>query len=234
MAVVLGPVDALEAVLVGPLLAHPVGGAQAVHPVDRRAAAQPRAGLQGDVVVGGREGAAAQVEVLVAPELEHRHLGLVEVGAGLEHDDLHAALGQRAGDHAAAGARADHHGVGLEGQLVAVGDDRARSAAGRGRGPRSARGSRSAFQVGFCPGLGVGERVGEEDRAADQGADPGRLFGAREGDLDHQLFAARRGRGRRSPGRRGPRAGRSCPPAGPRGGVEQFGEGDVGADARRR
>src|SRR5581483_7928522 len=65
VAVVLGPVEALESELARPLLAHPRERAQAVLPVDQRAAPERGAGLERDLALHGGERAAAQVEVLV-------------------------------------------------------------------------------------------------------------------------------------------------------------------------
>ena len=142
VTVVLGRVEPGEPVR-GPLLADPVGRAQAVGPVDRRAAAQRGAGLQRDVQVRRRRRAATPVSLLVGGQLELEEVRLVLVGTGLEDDDPLAGLRQRAGDDAAAGTRADDHHVGLDrlglaGRLVRR--DRLRPDGRRGEGTAVAEG----------------------------------------------------------------------------------------------
>src|SRR5438552_1114279 len=107
VAVVVLAVEPVEAELARPLLAHPGRGPQAVLPVDQRASAEGRPGLDRHLAIGGRERPSAQVEVLIAPRLELVEVGLVEVAAGLDHADPLALSGQRSGDDSAAGARAD-------------------------------------------------------------------------------------------------------------------------------
>ncbi len=98
-------------------------------------AAQPGAGLQGDVEVGRRGGAPAPVEVLPRPQLELVEVGIGVVAAHLEHDHAEPRRGQLGGYDAAARAGAHDHRVGLD-DRVAVRDDRRdrpRSAHVRGR-----------------------------------------------------------------------------------------------------
>jgi hypothetical protein len=78
VGVELRPVEALEAVLACPFVAHPVVGSQAVRPVDHRAAADARSGDHRDLAFGGRKRAAVEVEALVGGELQ-----LVEAPAGI-------------------------------------------------------------------------------------------------------------------------------------------------------
>ena len=158
VAVVVRAVDALEPVLARPLLAHPRRGAQAVGPVDRRAAAERRAGLQRDVAVGRRRRAAAPVHLLVGLQLELGEVRLVEVAGRLEHDDLQPLRGERRGDHAAARARADDADVGLERLVVARGLVQLRSPwapqAAATAGPRS----RTSPSSGSCRSAGRARR----------------------------------------------------------------------------
>ena len=119
VAVELRPGQSLQPMVALPFLAHPVIGAQAVAPVDRRAAAKVGAGHERDLALGGLRDAARAVEVLVGPELELVEVRLVVVAAGLQDDDLLAGGRELAGDHAAARARADDDGVGGQRQRVA-------------------------------------------------------------------------------------------------------------------
>ena len=124
VGVVVGSGHALEPELALPLLAHVVTGADAVRPVDRRAAAEVGPRHQRQRAVPRWHQPAAQEQVLVGPELELVEVALVVVAAHLEHDDVLALTRERPRDHAAAGARPDHAHVGVEHHLVRRGRTR--------------------------------------------------------------------------------------------------------------
>ena len=166
VAIEVGAVQALEAELAGPLLTHPRLGAQAIGPVDGRAAAVGGSGVQGHVHVGRGVGAAAPVEVLVGPELVLVEVGLLEQTAGLEHQHLQPGAGQCRRDHAAAGARAHHHGVGLVGRVLA-GRHQRRDRARALLGHRARPGVAEAGPERVAP-AGVRHPVGEQQGEADQ------------------------------------------------------------------
>ena len=193
VAVEVGAVEALEPVLACPLLAHPGLGAQAVGPVDRGAAAVGGARVEGHVHVGRGVGAAAPVEVLVGPQLVAGELRLVVEPARLEHDHLLARLGQRRRDHAAAGARAHHHRVGLVARRFALGHER-RHARRLGRAGRAGPRIAEVGPEGVHAGLRVGDAVGEEQRQAHQRLTTGGGLGAERRQVAQKLLArARRG-----------------------------------------
>ena len=173
MAVVLGAVEALEAEVACPLLAHPGMGAQAVGPVDDRPAAERRARLDRDLPVGGRERArVAGRGAGSAGQLELVEVRLVVVAAHLEHADLLARRGQLAGDHAAAGAGADHADVGLDHLLGggrAADPKRLRDCRAE---PSAGPGSRSRPSSGCGPCPRSGRRVVKARRQAAERADP--------------------------------------------------------------
>ena len=166
VAIEVGAVEALEAELAGPLLTHPRLGAQAIGPVDGRAAAVGGSGVQGHVHVGRGVGAAAPVQVLVGPELVLVEVGLLEQAAGLEHQHLQPGAGQCRRDHAAAGARAHHHGVGLVDRVLA-GRHQRRDRARALLGHRARPGVAEAGPERVAP-AGVRHPVGEQEGEADQ------------------------------------------------------------------
>ena len=194
VAVELRSGQALEPELALPLLPHPWTGAQAVRPVDRRAAPERGPGLQRDVEVGRLLWPAAPVHVLEGPQLEHVEVGLVEVPAALEHDHLQSALRERSGDHASTRSGSDDADVGLQGHLASLGDervDRLGFIRRRGDRPRITEGR----PEGVLAGLGVGYAVGEEQHQADERAHAGRGLRPEQRDGREDLLA----RARRDP-----------------------------------
>ncbi len=200
MAVEVGRVEPLEAMLAGPLLSHPGLGPQAVGPVDRRPAAEARAGIERDVHVRGGVGAAAPVEVLVGPELVLVEVRLVEEAAHVEHDHPLAGLGERRGDHAAARARAHDHGVRLVAGLLALRHDRRHGPLARlwdAAGARVAEG----LPERVAPRLRVGQAVGEEQTEGHQRPAAGGSLGTERLQVAEDLLArAPRGRQETHPG----------------------------------
>ena len=97
-----------------PFAPNPVGGADAVHVVDNRAAAQRRPGEDRDGAVLARGQSAAEVELQHPGQLELLEVGLVAVLPLLEHQRLAPGALQIGRDHGAARARADHAHIGLE------------------------------------------------------------------------------------------------------------------------
>ena len=106
--------QAIEAELPFPLVAHALGGAQRVGPVDDRPATQAGAGQQHDIQIGGLGRTAAPVEVPVGGNLQLSEIAVIEIATGLEHYHRQSLLGQDTRHHATAGARADHAHVRLQ------------------------------------------------------------------------------------------------------------------------
>ena len=190
VAVVVRTVEPLEPVLAGPLLAHPGERPQAVLPVDDRSATQGGTGLDRDLALRGRHRAAAQVEVLIAPDLELVEIGLVEVAPQLQYADLLAEPGEGPGDHATAGARANDADVGLERHRPGAGLGSANREGLRLVGGRALR-PRIAHRVParVAPRAQVGKRVEDRQRQPPQGIDPGERLRARVGEGVDELLA---------------------------------------------
>ena len=185
VAVELGGVEPVEAVLLRPLAAHLVAGLDAVVPVDRRAAAEGGAGEQPDVAVGRDRQARPVHHLLARLDLELAVVALAGRLARLQDDDLLALRREDAGDRAAAGAGAHDDDVGLE-HLAVV-----RDVAGDVRLVLRRRDDRAGVAV-LRPRTGCGRsRPGSSGRA-----------GTRRRAAS---------RPRRAPRGRGPSACRACP-----------------------
>ena len=123
MTLVLGAGQSLEPELRLPLLADHVRRPQRIGPIDRRPAAEAEAGLDRHVQVRSGARAAAPVRVLIRGNLQLQEIAVVEVAAGLEHDDLQTPGRENAGHDPSAGTRADDADVGFE-RHVGLGDER--------------------------------------------------------------------------------------------------------------
>jgi len=125
--------DAYDAVLFLPLVEHVCRGAQRVTPVHDRPSAQARTGQHDHPEVRGGQQTAAQEELRRHLRFHAGEVGLVEVVAHLEDDDVGSGGGELGRDDRSAGPRTDHDDVGCQfGVLVnCEGPDRLRCRARR-------------------------------------------------------------------------------------------------------
>jgi hypothetical protein len=156
----------LDPVAARPVVANPLRGREARHPVDQRAAADRRPREHRHRAVPCRQQAVVEVEPPEGVELVGWHRCLVDERAGLENDDRPACPGKFRRDDPAAGAGADDDRVGLEDHRLvrrAVLERRAKGTDGYWRGchlgfvaPVADR-----LQAGI-PGVRAGIGVGQE------------------------------------------------------------------------
>ena len=188
VAVELLGVDVGQPVLGRPLAAHLGAGLHAVVPVDRRAAAEGRAGEQADVAVGAHGQPVAVHHRRARLDLELAVVALAGRAAGLQDDDLPALQRQDARDGAAARAGADDDDVGL--QDLAVGGD-VRGDVRRVRRRRDDRAGVAVLRPEGVATLLVDERVRQHAGPAAQRRDrDARLGSERHHRAEHALARA--------------------------------------------
>jgi hypothetical protein len=96
--------EQIEPALARPFLAHVVWGAEAGGVVDHRSTAQTRAGQDEHAQVMRRAQPAVEVRLAQHVQLELAEVGLGQIGAPLEDDDVVAGFGQFDRQHPAARA----------------------------------------------------------------------------------------------------------------------------------